>query len=100
MQEVFKRSKPFLIGTFSERTGCHIETIRYYERIKLLPKPPRQSRGDQATQKKRSPCPWLLRKGNHDTDQCRYRHYCRLAQDLEKSLLPNISEKPQRGGLL
>jgi MerR family mercuric resistance operon transcriptional regulator len=30
-----------LIGIFSERTGCHIETIRYYERIKLLPKPPR-----------------------------------------------------------
>ena len=30
-----------LIGAFSERTGCHIETIRYYERIKLLPKPPR-----------------------------------------------------------
>jgi len=34
-----------LIGTFSERTGCHIETIRYYERIKLLPKPPRSGGG-------------------------------------------------------
>ncbi len=34
-----------LIGTFSERTGCHIETIRYYERIKLLPKPPRTEGG-------------------------------------------------------
>jgi len=75
-----------VIGTFSERTGCHIETIRYYERIKLLPKPPRQSRGDQATQKKRSLCPWLLREGNHDTDQftgrgfehSRYRENCRL----------------------
>jgi MerR family mercuric resistance operon transcriptional regulator len=34
-----------LIGIFSERTGCHIETIRYYERIKLLPKPPRTEGG-------------------------------------------------------
>jgi len=34
-----------LIGTFSERTGCHIESIRYYERIKLLPKPPRTEGG-------------------------------------------------------
>jgi MerR family mercuric resistance operon transcriptional regulator len=34
-----------LIGTFSERTGCHIETIRYYESIKLLPKPPRTQGG-------------------------------------------------------
>lgn len=25
-----------LIGALSEQTGCHIETIRYYERIKLL----------------------------------------------------------------
>jgi MerR family mercuric resistance operon transcriptional regulator len=34
-----------LIGTLSERTGCHIETIRYYERMKLLPKPPRTEGG-------------------------------------------------------
>ena len=34
-----------LIGAFSERTGCHIETIRYYERIKLLPKPARSEGG-------------------------------------------------------
>jgi MerR family mercuric resistance operon transcriptional regulator len=34
-----------LIGTFSQRTGCHIETIRYYERIKLLPKPKRTEGG-------------------------------------------------------
>src|SRR5215475_15557645 len=29
------------IGELSRRTGVHIETIRYYERIKMLPKPPR-----------------------------------------------------------
>ena len=34
-----------LIGALSEQTGCHIETIRYYERIKLLPKPQRTEGG-------------------------------------------------------
>lgn len=29
------------IGALSDRSGVHIETIRYYERIKLLPPPPR-----------------------------------------------------------
>ena len=29
------------IGELSRRTGVHIETIRYYERIKMLPAPPR-----------------------------------------------------------
>jgi MerR family transcriptional regulator, mercuric resistance operon regulatory protein len=30
------------IGEISRRTGCNIETIRYYERIGLLPRPPRR----------------------------------------------------------
>lgn len=34
-----------LIGAFSIRTDCHVETIRYYERIGLLPKPPRTGGG-------------------------------------------------------
>lgn len=33
-----------LIGDLSRRTGCNIETIRYYERIGLMPKPPRRGR--------------------------------------------------------
>ena len=32
------------IGELSRRTGCHIETIRYYERIGLMPAPPRRGR--------------------------------------------------------
>jgi MerR family mercuric resistance operon transcriptional regulator len=32
------------IGELSRRTGCNIETIRYYERIGLLPAPPRCGR--------------------------------------------------------
>jgi MerR family mercuric resistance operon transcriptional regulator len=33
------------IGELSRRTGVHIETIRYYERIKMLPSPPRSASG-------------------------------------------------------
>jgi len=33
------------IGELSRRAGVHIETIRYYERIKMLPAPPRTSSG-------------------------------------------------------
>jgi MerR family mercuric resistance operon transcriptional regulator len=32
------------IGELSRRTGCNIETIRYYERIGLMPSPPRRGR--------------------------------------------------------
>jgi MerR family transcriptional regulator, mercuric resistance operon regulatory protein len=31
------------IGAASERSGCNIETIRYYERIGLVPEPPRNA---------------------------------------------------------
>ena len=33
------------IGVLSKQTGCHIETIRYYERIGILSKPPRTEGG-------------------------------------------------------
>ena len=33
------------IGTLSDRTGCHIETIRYYERIGLMPRTARSEGG-------------------------------------------------------
>jgi len=33
------------IGGLSKQTGCHIETIRYYERIGILSKPPRTEGG-------------------------------------------------------
>ena len=33
------------IGELSKRSGVNIETIRYYERIKMLPAPPRTASG-------------------------------------------------------
>jgi MerR family transcriptional regulator, mercuric resistance operon regulatory protein len=35
------RARPVLIGALAERTGVNIETIRFYERVGLLPSPPR-----------------------------------------------------------
>jgi MerR family transcriptional regulator, mercuric resistance operon regulatory protein len=37
------RSAGIQIGELSRRTGCNIETIRYYERIYLLPAPVRSA---------------------------------------------------------
>ncbi|MGH6814188.1 MAG: MerR family transcriptional regulator [Hyphomicrobiaceae bacterium] len=37
------RARWISIGRLSERTGVRIETIRYYERIGLLPEPPRSA---------------------------------------------------------
>jgi MerR family mercuric resistance operon transcriptional regulator len=36
------------IGELSRLTGVHIETIRYYERVKMLPAPPRTQGGRRA----------------------------------------------------
>ena len=36
------------IGALSRRSGCHVETIRYYERIGLMPEPPRTAGGHRS----------------------------------------------------
>lgn len=36
---------PLTRGALAARTGCNIETIRYYEQIGLLPPPPRSAGG-------------------------------------------------------
>jgi len=39
------RAEALAIGEISKRSGVNIETIRYYERIKMLPAPPRTASG-------------------------------------------------------
>jgi len=39
------RAETFSIGELSKHSGVNIETIRYYERIKMLPAPPRAANG-------------------------------------------------------
>jgi len=51
------------IGALSERTGCHIETIRYYERIKLLPKPERTGGGHRIYTNEQLKRPGFIRCG-------------------------------------
>jgi MerR family mercuric resistance operon transcriptional regulator len=41
----FESPAALSIGELSRRTGVNIETIRYYERIKMLPAPPRTGSG-------------------------------------------------------
>ncbi len=36
---------PITRGEFAKRFGCHLETVRYYEKIGLLPPPARSARG-------------------------------------------------------
>ena len=38
-----QRSCGLSIGSLAERTGCKVQTIRYYEQIGLMPKPGRTS---------------------------------------------------------
>ncbi len=42
------RAGALSIGPLSRRTGCKIETIRYYERIGLMPVPPRTAGGHRS----------------------------------------------------
>ncbi len=35
-------------GELAARTGCNPETVRYYEKIELLPEPPRRANGYRA----------------------------------------------------
>src|SRR5437879_7605351 len=39
------RAETFAIGEVARLTGVNIETIRYYERIKMMPAPPRTASG-------------------------------------------------------
>ncbi len=42
------QDRPFAIGELARVTGVSIETIRYYERIRLMPRPPRTGGGRRA----------------------------------------------------
>ncbi len=46
MDEITKM-RGYAIGEMSRRTGVNIETIRYYERIRIIPKPDRTEGGNR-----------------------------------------------------
>ncbi len=43
----FTNARGYPIGEMSRKTGVNIETIRYYERISILPKPDRTAGGNR-----------------------------------------------------
>jgi MerR family mercuric resistance operon transcriptional regulator len=45
MRSVAPQDPALSIGELSRQTGVNIETIRYYERVKVLPAPPRTASG-------------------------------------------------------
>ncbi len=45
MPDIEMEAVDLTIGAMSKRTGCKIETIRYYEREGILPPPPRSAGG-------------------------------------------------------
>ena len=48
MRRVTEPRTEFPIGELSRRSGVNVDTIRYYERIKMLPPPPRTASGRRA----------------------------------------------------
>ena len=63
-------SRGFAIGEMSRQTGVNIETIRYYERIGLMPKPDRTAGGNR----------------QYDQDQLKRLYFLRRARNLGFSL--------------
>jgi MerR family mercuric resistance operon transcriptional regulator len=43
----FTNARGYPIGEMSKRTGVNIETIRYYERIEIMPQPDRTAGGNR-----------------------------------------------------
>lgn len=53
----------FGIGALSERAGCNVETIRYYERQGLLPSPPRTEGGHRVYDEEHAKRLVFIRRG-------------------------------------
>lgn len=62
MSQEVASSMSFSIGELSKRTGCHIETIRYYEREGILPAPPRTAAGHRVYAEKHLKCLTFVRR--------------------------------------
>jgi MerR family mercuric resistance operon transcriptional regulator len=65
-----KQTEDFSIGALSERSGVNIETIRYYEKIGVMPKPARRGSGYR----------------NYGSAQVRRLHFVRRGRELGFSL--------------
>ena len=69
------------VGEFSRRAGCNIETIRYYERIGLLPKP-RREKGGRFRRYDRDDVPRLDSSAGHGNSALRWTRFARCCGSL------------------
>lgn len=72
-------------GELAERAGCNPETVRYYEKIGLLPEPPRTPGGHRAyyaTHERR--LRFVLRARELDFSLDEIRELLRLAEERER----------------
>ena len=53
-----------MIGELSNRTGCIVETIRFYERIGIMPDPPRSPGGQRIYNDEHEKRLTFIRRGN------------------------------------
>ena len=67
---VMKQTDEFSIGVLSERSGVKLETIRYYEKIGVMPKPSRSASGYRV----------------YGNDHARRLHFVRRGRELGFSL--------------
>jgi len=65
-----KQTEAFSIGALSGRSGVHIETVRYYEKIGIMPAPARSAGGYRI----------------YGTDHVRRLHFIRRGRELGFSL--------------
>lgn len=75
------RAKNVPIGVLSRLTGVNIETIRYYERIKMLPAPPRTASGRRV----------------YRSEDARMLRFIRRARELGFSVVREERAKPLSG---
>jgi MerR family mercuric resistance operon transcriptional regulator len=57
------RLRDYTIGHLSKETGVGTETIRYYEKARLLPMPPRTQGGHRLYQDEHLKRLWFIRRG-------------------------------------
>ncbi len=56
------RAPALSIGELSRETGVNVETIRYYERVHMLPAPPRTAGGRRAYDARHRRALWFIRR--------------------------------------
>jgi MerR family mercuric resistance operon transcriptional regulator len=76
------------IGALSRHTGCNVETIRYYERVGVLPRPPRTGGGQRVYDARHVARLSFVRRARELGFTLRQvRELARLAEDVEPACM-------------